>query len=157
MITMQKQINALMRLCTAEKETERQAAKTQILELFNQHREPDPEEIIRDILLELGSPDHLVGHPYMVEAILACLGDRMYINNITFILYPCIAAKFDTTAARVERALRHLIEVTWNRGDIDVLARYFGNTISMDKGKPTNGEFIARITNVVHQQLKDAA
>ena len=93
----------------------------------------------------------------MVEALLMCLEDRMYINNITFGLYPQIAAKFDTTAARVERALRHLIEVTWERSDMDALRKYFGNTIRVDKGKPTNGEFIARITNVVHQQLKTSA
>lgn len=83
--------------------------------------------------------------------------NRSYINNITFGLYPQLAAKFDTTASRVERAIRHLIEVTWTRGDMDVLCGYFGNTISADRGKPTNGEFIARLTNVVHQRMKEAA
>ena len=83
--------------------------------------------------------------------------DQMYINNITFGLYPQLAARFDTTAARVERAIRHLIEVTWSRGDVDVLMRYFGNTVSPDKGKPTNGEFIARLSNIVKLRLKEAA
>ena len=83
--------------------------------------------------------------------------DQMYINNITFGLYPQLAARFDTTAARVERAMRHLVEVTWSRGDMDVLNRYFGNTVSADKGKPTNGEFIARLANIVKQQMKEAA
>lgn len=82
---------------------------------------------------------------------------HLYIDNITFGLYPQLAAAFDTTAARVERAMRHLVEVTWTRGDVDVLNRYFGNTVSPDKGKPTNGEFIARITNIVKLRMKEAA
>ena len=83
--------------------------------------------------------------------------NRYYINNITFGLYPQIAAKFDTTASRVERGIRHLIEVTWIRGDMDVLCGYFGNTVSPDRGKPTNGEFIARLSNIVREQLRQAA
>ena len=79
------------------------------------------------------------------------------INPITFGLYPQLAAAFDTTAARVERAMRHLVEVTWTRGDVDVLNRYFGNTVSPDKGKPTNGEFVARISNIVKLKMKEAA
>ena len=81
---------------------------------------------------------------------------RCYINTITFGLYPQIAAKFDTTASRVERGIRHLIEVTW-RADMDILCGYFGNTVSPDRGKPTNGEFIARIANVVRQRMREAA
>lgn len=160
MSNLEKKIDALMRLCTAEQETERRKAKEEVL-LFlrggNAGTCCDPEYWIREILLELGAPDHLVGHPYVVQAILLVTGDRMYIDNITFGLYPQLAAQFDTTAARVERAIRHLIEVTWTRGDVDVLNRYFGNTISMDKGKPTNGEFIARISNVVKQRMRMAA
>ena len=117
----------------------------------------DPEYLIRELLLELGAPDHLVGHPYTVQAILLVVQDRTYIDSITFGLYPQLAAKFDTTAARVERAIRHLVEVTWTRGDWDVLGRYFGNTVSPDRGKPTNGEFIARLTNIVRQQMRQAA
>lgn len=82
---------------------------------------------------------------------------RCYINTITFGLYSQIAAKFDTTASRVERGIRHLIEVTWTRADMDILCGYFGNTVSPDRGKPTNGEFIARIANVVRQQMREAA
>lgn len=152
------QVEALMRLCTAEQETERQQARAEILRLMEGTRRPaDPETLIREILLELGAPENLLGHPYMVEAILLVVEDRTYIDNITFGLYPQVAAHFDTTAARVERALRHLLEVTWNRGDLDVLQRYFGNTVSAWKAKPTNSEFIARIANVVKQRLKAAA
>lgn len=82
---------------------------------------------------------------------------RCNINTITFGLYPQIAAKFDTTASRVERGIRHLIEVTWTRADMDIFCGYFGNTVSPDRGKPTNGEFIARIANVVRQRMREAA
>ena len=112
---------------------------------------------MRQILLELGAPDHLLGHEYVVEGILLVANDRTYINNITFGLYPQLAVTFDTTASRVERAIRHLIEVTWTRGDLKVLNRYFGCTVSADKGKPTNGEFIARMANIVRQYLREAA
>lgn len=82
---------------------------------------------------------------------------RCYINTITFGLYPQIAAKFDTTASWVERGIRYLIEVTWTRADMDILCGYFGNTVSPDRGKPTNGEFIAQIANVVRQRMREAA
>lgn len=160
MNTLEMQVAALMRLCAAERESERIRAREDLRRMLEDRHpagDADPETLVRQILLELGSPDHLVGHPYMIEAILLVVEDRAYINNITFGLYPQVAAAFDTTAARVERAMRHLIEVTWTRGDWEVLSRYFGNTISPDKGKPTNGEFIARIANVVKQRMKDAA
>lgn len=159
MDTLQMQVNTLMRLCTAQNEGERSALREDLRRLMTpgQPKETNPEKLIRQILLELGAPDHLVGHPYMIQAILLVVENRTYIQNITFGLYPQVAAHFDTTAARVERALRHLIEVTWSRGDWEVLGRYFGNTISQDRGKPTNGEFVARIANVVRQRLEDAA
>lgn len=158
MATLEMQVDALMRLCAAEKESDRVQVREEVRHLLEtRQRTADPETLIRQILLELGAPDHLVGHPYVIEAILLVVEDRAYINNITFGLYPQVAARFDTTAARVERAMRHLIEVTWTRGDWEVLSRYFGNTISPDKGKPTNGEFIARIANVVKQRMKEAA
>ena len=153
------QVDTLMRLCTAETLSEQAQVKRELRQLmeYPQLTRKDPEYQVRQILLEMGTPDHLVGHPYVVEAVLLVLSDQMYINNITFGLYPQLAAKFDTTAARVERAIRHLVEVTWTRGDWDVLGRYFGNTVSPDRGKPTNGEFIARLTNIVRQQMRQAA
>lgn len=155
---LEQQVQALMRLCTAQKEDDRQKARGEVLEFLNAvPGTPDPESMIRDILLELGAPENLLGHPFMVDAILLVVEDRTYIDNIMFGLYPQVAAHFDTTAARVERALRHLIEVIFSRGDWDILLRYFGNTIDPDKGKPTNSEFVARIANVVKQRLKSAA
>nr|MBQ8244079.1 sporulation initiation factor Spo0A C-terminal domain-containing protein [Oscillospiraceae bacterium] len=157
---LEMQVEALMRLCTACDEQTRTKAReelTQMLKKRNRAGSRDPEDMVRQILLELGAPDHLLGHPYVVQAVLLVIHDQMYINNITFGLYPQLAARFDTTAARVERAIRHLVEVTWSRGDMDVLNDYFGNTVSPEKGKPTNGEFIARLANIVKQQMKEAA
>lgn len=155
---LEKQVNALMRLCTAEKEADRRKAQAELKELLSGPPvSTDPEYLIRQILLELGAPENLLGHPYMVEAILLVVEDRNYIDNVTFGLYPQVAANFDTTAGRVERALRHLVEVTFNRGDWDILLKYFGNTVSASRGKPTNSEFIARIANIVKQHMKAAA
>jgi two-component system response regulator (stage 0 sporulation protein A) len=161
MRTLEMKVDALMRLCTAEEEGDRDRIRTEVRELLKNQRKycpiPDPEYLIRELLLELGAPDHLVGHPYTVQAILLVVQDRTYIDSITFGLYPQLAVMFDTTASRVERAIRHLIEVTWARGDWDTLNRYFGNTVSAEKGKPTNGEFIARTANIVRQRLREAA
>lgn len=161
MSILEMQVAALMRLCTAVDEESREEARAEVLHLLRGRKNgaltDDPEVILRQILLELGAPDHLLGHPYVIQAVLLVIHDQMYINNITFGLYPQLAARFNTTAGRVERAIRHLVEVTWTRGDMDVLMRYFGNTVSPDKGKPTNGEFIARLSNVVKQRMKEAA
>ena len=153
------QVDTLMRLCTAETLTEQAHVKRELMQLMQhpQLTRKDPEYQIRQILLELGAPDHLAGHPFVVEAVLMAVENRCYINNITFGLYPQIAAKFDTTATRVERGIRHLIEVTWSRGDMEILSRFFGNTVNPERGKPTNGEFIARLTNVVQQRMKETA
>lgn len=159
MSNLEKRVEAVMRLCVAEKESDRELLRQEIRHylLHSRHGCLDPEQEIRRLLLELGAPDHLAGHPYVVRAIVLVVSDRLYINNITFGLYPQLAVEFDTTPARVERAIRHLIEVTWNRGDLDVLDKYFGNTVSASRGKPTNGEFIARLSNVVKQTIRDAA
>ncbi len=158
---LEMQVNALMRLCAAETERDRALARQELRRLM----EASPEEagpvtmerLVRRMLLELGAPEHLTGHDFAVYAIVLVAENRTYIHNITFGLYPQVAAHFDTTAARVERAIRHLVEVTWSRGDLDVLQRYFGNTISQYKGKPTNGEFIARLANMARQRMEDAA
>ena len=158
MMNLEKQVDTLMRLCTADREADRSVLREELKKMLEYNRLGfDPEQELRKILLELGAPDHLVGHPYVIRAILLVVGDQLYINHITFGLYPQLAVEFDTTPARVERAIRHLIEVTWDRGDLDVLNRYFGNTVSASRGKPTNGEFIARIANVIRDRMKYAA
>lgn len=159
MSILEKKMEAMMQLCVADNERDREKIREEIrYYLMQRHRDSvDPEHEIRRILLELGAPDHLVGHPYVIRAILLVIQDRLYINSITFGLYPQLAVEFDTTPARVERAIRHLIEVTWARGDLDVLEKYFGNTVSASRGKPTNGEFIARMANVVKANVQRAA
>jgi two-component system response regulator (stage 0 sporulation protein A) len=159
MRNLEQKVEALMRLCVSENDRDRDTIREEIRQYLIQF-DPgtmDPEQEIRRILLELGAPDHLVGHPYVIRAILLVMQDRLYINSITFGLYPQLAVEFDTTPARVERAIRHLIEVTWCRGDVDVLDKYFGNTVSASRGKPTNGEFIARMANVVKANVQRAA
>jgi len=156
---LEKRVDALLRLVIAEDSESANEAKKEIKKLLGQgitsnyYSTETPETITREIMLELGCPDHLLGHPYLLAAILMVIDDKMYINNITFGLYPQLAVDFDTTPQRVERAIRHIVEVTWTRGDLDVLNKYFGNTVNPEKGKPTNGEFIARIANVVKQRL----
>lgn len=159
MSNLEKKVEAMMQLCVADNERDRERIREEIRYYLMQRQRDsmDPEQEIRRILLELGAPDHLVGHPYVIRAILLVIQDRVYINSITFGLYPQLAVEFDTTPARVERAIRHLIEVTWSRGDIDILEKYFGNTVSASRGKPTNGEFIARMANVVKAKVQRAA
>ena len=153
---LEMRMETVMRLCVAENEREREILREKIRSYLGQPGEDrQTEREIRRLMLELGAPDHLAGHPYAVRAIELVIGNRLYINSITFGLYPQLAARFDTTAARVERAIRHLVEVTWSRGDLKVLERYFGNTVSPEKGKPTNGEFIARLANVVKEKMKE--
>lgn len=159
MSNLEQKMEAVMRLCVAEDEGDRRRIREEIRNylLHSPGAPMDPEQEIRRLLLELGAPDHLVGHPYVIRAILLVMEDRLYINHMTFGLYPQLAAEFDTTAARTERAIRHLIEVTWNRGDMAVLDKYFGNTVSASRGKPTNGEFIARMANIVKAKVRNAA
>lgn len=106
---------------------------------------PDIEMKVTNILKELGCPAHIKGYSYLRYSIMYCIEDEEAIHGITKILYPNVAKKFGTTSSRVERAMRHAIEVAWDRGDYNVLQRYFGYTIDARKGRPTNSEFIAMI------------
>ena len=110
-------------------------------------REPDLEGLVTDVIHEIGVPAHIKGYQYLREAIILTINDMEMINAVTKVLYPEVAKKFDTTPSRVERAIRHAIEVAWDRGDIEVLQKYFGYTVSNIKGKPTNSEFIAMIAD----------
>lgn len=160
MIILEKQVNALMRLCVAEKDDDRERVREEVRSMLEIRKAPlslDPEYLIRNMLMELGAPDHLSGHPIVIQAVLLVLRDQTYIKSITTSLYPHLALLFDSTSARVERAIRHLIEVTWTRGDLAVQNRYFGNSVSASCGKPTNSQFIARMANIVRQQMQDAA
>lgn len=105
------------------------------------------ESEITDILHQIGVPAHIKGYHYLREGILLAVNDSEALDSITKILYPAIAKKFSTTSSRVERAIRHAIEVAWDRGDVDILDSYFGYTIHNLRGKPTNSEFIAMIAD----------
>lgn len=109
---------------------------------------------ITDIIHEIGVPAHIKGYHYLREAIILSVKNSDIINSVTKLLYPTVAKNHSTTASRVERAIRHAIEVAWDRGDIEVLNSYFGYTIQNDRGKPTNSEFIAMISDKLRLELK---
>ena len=112
------------------------------------------ETMVTGIIHEIGVPAHIKGYQYLREAIIIAVNDMDVINAITKVLYPQVAKTFQTTPSRVERAIRHAIEVAWDRGDLDTLQRFFGYTVSNTKGKPTNSEFIALIADKLQLQLK---
>jgi len=112
------------------------------------------EAMVTGIIHEIGVPAHIKGYQYLREAIIIAVKDMDVINAITKVLYPQVAKTFQTTPSRVERAIRHAIEVAWDRGDLDTLQRFFGYTVSNTKGKPTNSEFIALIADKLQLQLK---
>ena len=112
------------------------------------------ETLVTNIIHEIGVPAHIKGYQYLREAIIIAVNDMDVINAITKVLYPQVAKAFSTTPSRVERAIRHAIEVAWDRGDLDTLQRFFGYTVSNTKGKPTNSEFIALIADKLQLQLK---
>lgn len=99
-------------------------------------------------------PAHIKGYQYLRTAIMMTVEDTDMINSVTKVLYPSVAKKFSTTSSRVERAIRHAIEVAWDRGDVDVLNSYFGYTIQNQRGKPTNSEFIAMIADNLRLENK---
>lgn len=114
----------------------------------------DMETQVTKIIHQIGVPAHIKGYQYLRTAILMTVADNDMINSVTKILYPTVAKKYATTTSRVERAIRHAIEVAWDRGDVDVLNSYFGYTIQNNRGKPTNSEFIAMIADNLRLKYK---
>lgn len=119
-------------------------------------KEDSLEALVTNIIHEVGVPAHIKGYQYLREAIMMVVNDIDVINQITKSLYPKIAHKFNTTPSRVERAIRHAIEVAWGRGQQEAVENIFGYTISAAKGKPTNSEFIAMIADKLRLELKSA-
>lgn len=118
---------------------------------------PDTSDIeaqVTQIIHQIGVPAHIKGYQYLRTAILLTVSDSDIINSVTKILYPSVAKKYSTTTSRVERAIRHAIEVAWDRGDVDTLNSYFGYTIQNNRGKPTNSEFIAMIADNLRLKYK---
>ena len=116
--------------------------------------DPELELMVTEIIHQIGVPAHIKGYHYLREAIILSVKNSEIINSVTKLLYPTVAKNHGTTYSRVERAIRHAIEVAWDRGDIDVLNSYFGYTIQNDRGKPTNSEFIAMISDKLRLRLK---
>ena len=114
----------------------------------------DIETQVTKIIHKIGVPAHIKGYQYLRTAILMAIHDGDIINSVTKVLYPSVAKKYDTTTSRVERAIRHAIEVSWDRGDVETLNSYFGYTIQNSRGKPTNSEFIAMIADNLRLQYK---
>ncbi len=111
---------------------------------------------VTSIIHEVGIPAHIKGYFYLRDAIMMVVNNVDFLGAITKELYPAVAQKYDTTSSRVERAIRHAIEVAWNRGNIDAITRLFGYTVSHDRGKPTNSEFIAMIADKLRLEMRMA-
>ena len=109
---------------------------------------------VTNMLHEIGIPAHIKGYHYLRDAIIMAVNDMDVLNAITKILYPTVAKKYQTTSSRVERAIRHAIEVAWSRGKLDTLDELFGYTVSTGKGKPTNSEFIALIADTIQLEYR---
>ena len=116
--------------------------------------DPELELMVTEIIHQIGVPAHIKGYHYLREAIILSVKNSEIINSVTKLLYPTVAKNHGTTSSRVERAIRHAIEVAWDRGDIDVLNSYFGYTIQNDRGKPTNSEFIAMISDKLRIHIR---
>lgn len=121
---------------------------------FNGKGQDDLEMIVTDVIHQIGVPAHIKGYHYLRESIILSVNNTEMINSITKQLYPTVAKTFNTTSSRVERAIRHAIEVAWDRGDLDILNGFFGYTIHNGRGKPTNSEFIAMISDKLRLKIK---
>lgn len=138
-----------------------------ILDLLNDMQEINIEKMsnrgvgiefkVTEILHQIGVPAHIKGYHYLRDSIIMSVENPDIINAVTKQLYPSVAKRFSTTSSRVERAIRHAIEVAWDRGDVDILNSYFGYTIHNSRGKPTNSEFIAMISDKLRLQMKTAS
>lgn len=142
-------VERIMLFCGAPKSPVRHSEEEPV-------KDTDLELMITEIIHQIGVPAHIKGYHYLRDAILMSIRDSDAINSVTKILYPTVAKHYKTTSSRVERAIRHAIEVAWDRGDVDVLYSYFGYTIQNNRGKPTNSEFIAMIADKINLKLKSA-
>lgn len=173
MTNLEKKIDLLIRYSTEDNKK----AKKQLLEELKELIQAEPEnpapnpvcipkpiddssdklyDVIEDILNELGVPHHLVGRNYAACAINLIISNEKYASELTKGLYPEVASSVGSTASRVERAIRHAVETTWDRGDTEVFMKHFGNTIDRDKAKPTNGEFLACCARIVRRRMRDS-
>lgn len=159
--TLEKKIDALINYVLCDNPDEKKELRSKLASLTHEGPAPVPVATIPDFdkldnrivatLVEIGVPAHIKGYRYLRTALKMAVENPDIIEAMTKELYPQVAQAHDTTPSRTERAIRHAIEVAWDRGDLDILGRYFGNSISIMKGKPTNSEFIARISQYLAQ------
>ena len=129
------------------RQSSKQQKKMSPYEKMDRVVEKSLEEKVTDVIHDIGVPAHIKGYQYLREAILMSIDDMDMLNSVTKVLYPEVAKRYQTTSSRVERAIRHAIEVAWNRGKLETIEELFGYTVNQGKGKPTNSEFIALITD----------
>jgi two-component system, response regulator, stage 0 sporulation protein A len=150
-----KRIRQMFNNTISGDETKRTISLIETTEIKVNKKEPiDLEQEITSIIHEIGVPAHIKGYMYLREAITMVVNDMELLSAVTKELYPSIAKKFNTTASRVERAIRHAIEVAWGRGQVETINKLFGYTIHNDKGKPTNSEFIAMVADKLRLKNK---
>ena len=149
LISTNKEFQIMITVPSAMKEGDVQ--NVDMLQILVQH---DLEKDVTDMIHEIGVPAHIKGYQYLREAIMMSVEDVEMLGSITKVLYPTIAKKYQTTPSRVERAIRHAIEVAWSRGRMETLDALFGYTINTGKGKPTNSEFIALIADKIRLQYR---
>lgn len=150
LMNMDKEFQIMITVPSGHKELA--AGEDTVINSMNSVR--DLEKDVTDMIHEIGVPAHIKGYQYLRAAIMMSVKDTEMLNSITKLLYPSIAKEFETTPSRVERAIRHAIEVAWSRGKMETLEELFGYTINTGKGKPTNSEFIALIADKIRLQYK---
>lgn len=148
-------VNRIKRVRTRQQRSFSKAKKAGTYESKKEYMEHNLETDVTNIIHEVGVPAHIKGYQYLRDAIIMSVNDMEMLNSITKILYPTIAKRHQTTPSRVERAIRHAIEVAWSRGKMDTIDELFGYTVSNGKGKPTNSEFIALIADKIRLEYKN--
>ena len=151
MSTLEQKVDTLMRYCVAESEQLRRHYHVDLQTMLGAARKTDTKSAVNRALSDLGIPDHLLGYAYLQCAIALVVESPDAAYCVTGFVYPGVAARYGTTAALVERAIRHAVESGWNRCDSAMRELYFGSKIKPGRQRPTNAEFIARIANVVRE------
>lgn len=157
LINANREFRILITVPSGEMSQDPSANRTDVSEITKtgeKRQTRDLEKDVTDMIHEIGVPAHIKGYQYLREAIMMSVEDVEMLGSITKILYPTIAKKYQTTPSRVERAIRHAIEVAWSRGRMETLDALFGYTINTGKGKPTNSEFIALIADKIRLQYR---
>lgn len=150
-------VNRIKRVRARQQKNFARPKKYNAYESKKEYLERNLETDVTNIIHEVGVPAHIKGYQYLRDAIIMSVNDMEMLNSITKILYPTIAKRHQTTPSRVERAIRHAIEVAWSRGKMDTIDELFGYTVSNGKGKPTNSEFIALIADKIRLEYKNRA